>query len=550
MIAGNSRLRTPVTIFDVFCVIRAKGEEPTLLQKYPEDFNNAAVIKSVLQFADPCPGNNGGPAESFCFTLTDSRSQYTFGYCRTLPRSDRTIIFVSALPWDGFFESVLAHLSQSMERNDKQKCDVILSELYCHQVPVPGACVKLDMGKPLRLNAPHWDQLPRLDENLCLLEFCNTMPPMQLIALYSSLLKERRIIFTGSHLSQVSSCVMAASTLLFPMHWQSLLIPILPASLIEMLHAPMPYLIGVPKRNFSMETLREIGDVMVIDLDTKTLNGSHNDVNHLPEPLTAYLKEKLKAVTKAGDRFSRIFLRANSQLFSGFKEGLVFEPAGKTFSWNSERFIAEQPSSVRPFLEALVGRDGAQYFERFIDEQLDNLNKGFSLENRFEGQARIEDTRFKAQIRENAHAILGVVKDSLNLLPFKTRFTRHTRRKSITSSNHKSAKNSARRAGRRKSIGAECVTPNQGKTKSRAKWRLRATRLLRISWDSDWDTDPLDPLEQPRPNFEKNQKPTPNNVYDHVPPKSTLYDLIPSNSAVYDRVPPQFQRLRLRPNYL
>ncbi|CAJ0561322.1 unnamed protein product, partial [Mesorhabditis spiculigera] len=84
------------------------------------------------------------------------------------------------------------------------------------------------------------------------------------------------------------------------MHWQSLLIPILPASLIEMLHAPIPYLISVPKRNL--------------------------------------------------------------------------------LEWS---------------------------FLWFIDEQLDNLNKGFSLENRFEGQARIEDTRFKAQIRENAHAIMG-----------------------------------------------------------------------------------------------------------------------------------------------
>lgn len=50
-----------------------------------------------------------------------------------------------------------------------------------------------------------------------------------------SLLKERRILFTGSKLSQLSSCIFAAAALLYPMYWQNLFIPVLPIGLVDML---------------------------------------------------------------------------------------------------------------------------------------------------------------------------------------------------------------------------------------------------------------------------------------------------------------------------
>jgi len=43
-----------------------------------------------------------------------------------------------------------------------------------------------------------------------------------------------------------SFCVQAANTLLFPMNWQHIFIPILPKTMIEYVEAPMPFLIGVP----------------------------------------------------------------------------------------------------------------------------------------------------------------------------------------------------------------------------------------------------------------------------------------------------------------
>ena len=64
--------------------------------------------------------------------------------------------------------------------------------------------------------------------------------------MFAALLNERRIVITSKKLSRLTSCIQAANSLLYPMSWQHIYIPVLPKHLIEYLSAPMPYLIGVP----------------------------------------------------------------------------------------------------------------------------------------------------------------------------------------------------------------------------------------------------------------------------------------------------------------
>lgn len=76
-----------------------------------------------------------------------------------------------------------------------------------------------------------------------------------MIALFAAMLAERRIIFTSQRLDSLSCCVQAANALLYPMVWQHIFIPILPLTMKEILCAPMPYLIGVPKAVLETVTL-------------------------------------------------------------------------------------------------------------------------------------------------------------------------------------------------------------------------------------------------------------------------------------------------------
>ena len=57
----------------------------------------------------------------------------------------------------------------------------------------------------------------------------------QLIYLYASMLKERRILITASKLEILTSCAFGALKLLYPFHWQGIFISILPSDLKEQL---------------------------------------------------------------------------------------------------------------------------------------------------------------------------------------------------------------------------------------------------------------------------------------------------------------------------
>ncbi|EPB66501.1 DENN domain protein [Ancylostoma ceylanicum] len=140
----------------------------------------------------------------------------------------------------------------------------------------------MNNGTKLEVKVPDVTKLPTLREDKFMLEFYNAISSRQMLAIYASLLKERRIIFTGRKLSQLSSCILAASTLLYPMSWQSVFIPVLPESLLDMVMAPMPFLIGVPKQVMESNLLKDLGEVVIVDLEDKTLQSAHNDVADLP----------------------------------------------------------------------------------------------------------------------------------------------------------------------------------------------------------------------------------------------------------------------------
>ena len=77
-------------------------------------------------------------------------------------------------------------------------------------------------------------------------EYFNAVKPNEMMTIFASLLHERRIVVTSSRLSRLTACVQAVNTLMYPMSWQHIFIPVLHKKLVDYLSAPMPFLIGVP----------------------------------------------------------------------------------------------------------------------------------------------------------------------------------------------------------------------------------------------------------------------------------------------------------------
>ena len=72
----------------------------------------------------------------------------------------------------------------------------------------------------------------------------------------------------SSHTAMLYAVTKAVVDLLFPLKWAGVLIPVLPARLIQALHAPTPYLIGIEKR-YDRTELPEEDFVLVEDANAQ-----------------------------------------------------------------------------------------------------------------------------------------------------------------------------------------------------------------------------------------------------------------------------------------
>ncbi|MFH4974956.1 hypothetical protein AB6A40_001665 [Gnathostoma spinigerum] len=440
-----------VTLFDVFCEVGAGFPNGTsvILQKYPEDFNCERTLKSITQFSFPCGLDDGGgeAVQLFSFVLTDEKSQYTYAFCRYTPRNNTCLSILSGFPWSNIFYKFLNEVSEVMNNGSPVDVDALLTCAY--HTPIPNAGEKLVIQttseakvRMLEFIVPDASRLPTLKEDKYMLEFYNAVDEKQLIALYASLLRERRILFTGQKLSQLSSCIFATATLLLPMQWQNLFIPVLPSDLTDMLMAPMPYLIGIPKKTLQTATNVDFGDVVVVDLDERRLQSAHDDVADLPSEAVALLKHQLRSSADMflSDGLSRCFLRTNVYLFGGYRSGLC--RSSTSYIWDHDKFVNSQKPNLQPFLRALIGQEGVQYFERFIQERLEALNAGTPINDEFEREIRLlKQKQLRSSqltsppevlqqavstVRENANDMFDALKGKVQSIALKERLGRIT----------------------------------------------------------------------------------------------------------------------------
>uniref|UniRef100_A0A182PUI2 UDENN domain-containing protein n=1 Tax=Anopheles epiroticus TaxID=199890 RepID=A0A182PUI2_9DIPT len=315
------------------------------------------------------------------FVLTNIDSKWRFGFCRHDPKSPTAMVIITYLPWHDTFMRFLNVLAD-IRKNRPNEFAPFLAESYNKGVPEPGACLKLHYDRASQtflFQRPQQFQLPSIPENHNLNQYYNFVEPKFMIGIFAAMLAERRIIFVSRRLDILSSCVQAANAFLYPMVWQHIFIPVLPMQMKDILAAPMPFLIGVPEAVY--ETLRreEIGDVVILNCDKRTLETPFDDVKSMPQELVSSLKKQLSnQADHRGDRVSKIFLGILVQLIGGYRDAVKFNDK---ITFDPETFIESRPSHLRPFLDKMLD---LQIFQQFIEERLDMLNTGQGFSDEFE----------------------------------------------------------------------------------------------------------------------------------------------------------------------
>ncbi|XP_073449076.1 DENN domain-containing protein 1B isoform X3 [Aquarana catesbeiana] len=375
----------PERTFDLVLKVEcpaSENEDPSLLWKFPEDFSDQEMLCMVPKFCFPFAIDRGTQAQMgqhFTFVLTDIDGKQRFGFCRLTSGGKICLCILSYLPWFEVYYKLLNTLADYLVKEQENDLNDILKTLYNH--PVPKAHTPVSLNLHSYFITPDVTGLPTIPESRNLTEYFVAVDVNNMLQIYASMLHERRIIFTSRKLSTLTACVHASASLLYPMYWQHIYIPVLPPHLLDYCCAPMPYLIGVHFSLLERVRSRSLDDVVLLNVDTNSLETPFNDLSALPTEVVSTLKSKLKKQsTSTGDGVSRAFLRAQAALFGSYRDALRYKP-GEPITFSEESFVAHRSSTMKQFLETAVN---LQLFKQFIDGRMEKLNSGHGFSDIFE----------------------------------------------------------------------------------------------------------------------------------------------------------------------
>ncbi|NXC85145.1 DEN1A protein, partial [Cercotrichas coryphoeus] len=373
--------------------------------------SNFSLLLSVCSHAINQVGQN------FTFVLTDIDSKQRFGFCRLSSGAKSCFCILSYLPWFEVFYKLLNVLADYSAKGQDSQRSELLETFHKLTIPEPGTSVHL--GVHSYFTVPDTRELPSIPENRNLTEYFVAVDVNNMLHLYASMLYERRILICCSKLSTLTACIHGSAAMLYPMFWQHVYIPVLPPHLLDYCCAPMPYLIGIHLSLMEKVRSMALEDVVILNVDTNTLETPFDDLQSLPNDVVSALKNRLKKVsTTTGDGVARAFLKAQAAFFGSYRNALKIEP-GEPITFCEEAFVSHRSSVMRQFLQNAIQ---LQLFKQFIDGRLDLLNSGEGFSDVFEEEINMGEYagsdklyhQWLSTVRKGSGAILNTVKTKAN----------------------------------------------------------------------------------------------------------------------------------------
>ncbi|KAK8765809.1 hypothetical protein V5799_031582 [Amblyomma americanum] len=262
--------------------------------------------------------------------------------------------------------------------------------LGCVQVPAPGGPqVRFSIGAGDRqaLQPPLSALLPITS---CIVyELFQQLGIHNVVTLFCAAMTELKILFYSRSYCRLNDACSALTSLMFPFKYSHVYIPLLPASLIEFLSTPTPFIMGV--HSSLRSEVAELLDVLLVDLDGgSVLVPECVTVSTLPEPLHSQLYTQLCMVLRpelmsADDAFAppppatsqaamldkeirAIFLRIFAQLFQGYRSCLtVVRIHPKPFiTFHKAAFLGQRGFTESEFVTKLLD---CMFFNTFVAER-------------------------------------------------------------------------------------------------------------------------------------------------------------------------------------
>lgn len=352
------------------------------------------------------PNDKAFPSEGFTFVLTEAEGDRVFGFCRRFmfvggtPRFPGCLCFLSRLPCFALFQELLEHM-EARWKVSPGAVFPLLANILAQDVPRPGMLFRISMHtsesttetKQLSFSSSSaTTSALMLSEPLVFIRndagSSSHLSPLfrylsidNVMLLFSAVLCEKRVLICGSSLEAISECVHAASTMIFPLQWQHIFIPLLPFSLLRYTCAPMPFIIGLRSDHISSVLDLPLQEVIVVSLDKDQIStAGHNSSGNsqtnkgeevfsfpLPEEITTKLKKILKDNMKDNDGLSDGFLAFFVILFSQARFGEYLLDKSR---FDTDRFLSvlmTKNTQIASFMRVLRH---SQMFEQFCRQQV------------------------------------------------------------------------------------------------------------------------------------------------------------------------------------
>ncbi|XP_055372585.1 DENN domain-containing protein Crag [Condylostylus longicornis] len=317
--------------------------------------------------------------------------------------TNKAICLLSHYPFGDTFEKWLRYLQRLSILNENLPIPI---ERYIVQlldeVPFPSPSILLQLSSEssdrILLTQPEDSPLPQSGAGFQ--HLLSNLGPENCLHILILALTEQKILIHSLRPATLTAVAEAVISLLFPFKWQCPYIPLCPLGLAEVLHAPLPYLIGVDSRFFDLYEPPQ--DVTCVDLDTNTISlcesQKHLNPKLLPKRAARLLKQSLKTLedlkqqhniesTNSLDRdfkkkkreldleqrIQEAFLLFMASILRGYRDYLV--PISKAPSigatdpsalFQLNAFLRSRDKAHQKFFQLLMK---TQMFIRFIEER-------------------------------------------------------------------------------------------------------------------------------------------------------------------------------------
>uniref|UniRef100_A0A4W6EV49 DENN/MADD domain containing 5B n=1 Tax=Lates calcarifer TaxID=8187 RepID=A0A4W6EV49_LATCA len=244
-------------------------------------------------------------ADSPTSSSASSSSRATGGYdsSRDTLYVSKALCLITPIP---FMHACRHFLSQLHRAVTAPTAPPLPLESYVHNIlyevplPAPGRTLKFHgVYEPIVCQRPGLGELPLADFPLA--EAFTLLGVENLVQVFTCTLLEMQILLYSQDYQRLMTVAEGITTLLFPFQWQHVYVPILPASLLHFLDAPVPYLMGLQSKEGTDRSKLELpqeANLCFVDIDNHYIE-LPEDFPHFPNK-TEFIQELSEVLLSFG----------------------------------------------------------------------------------------------------------------------------------------------------------------------------------------------------------------------------------------------------------